>query len=262
MRWFLLWLALMIGSTYSQETSYNEAITQKNQKTEQQNSEAKNESAFFEKMKTEKVKADSYKAGSDRGEKLDLERQLVEYTRQLAVFTKWLVAVTAILCFITGGLVWMAFRQEKMAKTHERAYVHVKISDNPDFSRKRTMINDKLAAYTVRIGVKNNGRTPASIKIVRWTLCLEKELQPGKPIYHDNMVQYIELTPELDWATKAEVSYKCDTAEPQALFAEIVYEDIFRKSRYHRMLLRVTREGDTFKHDPIYEGFPEYWKWT
>jgi hypothetical protein len=69
------------------------------------------------------VPADSSKKEPAEPKDHYYECLLAKYTLELAKVTKILAFATALLFFVTGGLVVLGYRQEAMARTHERAYV-------------------------------------------------------------------------------------------------------------------------------------------
>ncbi len=165
-------LLIVSANTYSQEINDNKTITQKDQKTEQKQAATKKEFASIQKQKSDEIKKVSNKSDTHPSEKLKIDREIAEYTGQLADFTKWLVIVTAILAVLTGGLVFMAKRQETGMRTVERAYI--KMSHRPP-----GLITDGVVTTYITAQVKNFGRTPANITEV---LITYKLLPIGEPL--------------------------------------------------------------------------------
>lgn len=174
------------------------------------------------------------------------------------VFIAWL---TFEMARSTRALQDLAAQQEKTARVHERAYVIGALSDR---TREPTYDNDmKLVTWHTRIAAVNNGRTPASIKEVYWTIRLQKDL-PNTPEYANRKRVYLELPPQDRFDTKAHLYFDFTIEEPQVVFGKLVYEDVFRKRHTARFLVGISRgiiDGrEVAMYDPI-EGFPEYLDW-
>src|SRR5689334_21032615 len=97
-------------------------------------------------------------------------KQFWEWTSHdpVAFYTFVLSIFNGLLFTITVGLVWMAFRQERMARVHERAYIFgggpFRIAD-----ANRVLQNPDEGWITI----ENYGRTPAFIKTLEWGFCDE-----------------------------------------------------------------------------------------
>src|SRR6266702_8322704 len=132
MHWFLLALALGIGTVQSQEARYNKTVAQEQEKAEQRKADANKRPALVKKPKAKPENKTGKKADSNPDEKLNIDRQVAEYTRQLAVYTEdvsrftlWLVIATIVIASI-GMLQWWETRNT--AKRQLRAYVGVRPS--------------------------------------------------------------------------------------------------------------------------------------
>ncbi len=113
---------------------------------------------------TERSTADSEAEAEDRQIEAALDKRFVDITDNLANYTLWLVLVTGLLVVVTGGLVRLGFRQERMTKITSRAYLSV---EPQGIDRWRSQ-NDRVLGH---VGVRNTGHLPA--RAVTWTLHIE-----------------------------------------------------------------------------------------
>jgi hypothetical protein len=134
---------------------------------------------------TEASRADE---AQERKDKAALDRRLVDLTGELASYTGKLFHATAILAcatvvlvVATVGLIFIGRRQERMARTHERAYVlWGGLYCTPKRTGKqRESVSHDAADYEApwRMQVHNFGRTPGFITRVRWGKCKKSEFE-------------------------------------------------------------------------------------
>src|SRR6266571_8583058 len=154
MRWFLFALLLLVGMADSQEAGSNKAVAEKDHKAEQRKADADKRPALVKKPKAKPENKTGKKADGNPDEKLNIDRQVAEYTRQLAIYTEdvsrftfWLVIATIVIASI-GMLQWWETRN--IAKRQLRAYIGTRPSNLGSG-------NPMEATYEIR----NHGQTPA-----------------------------------------------------------------------------------------------------
>lgn len=168
----------------------------------------------------------------------------------ITYFTAWLVGFTGVLAVSTIGLwvatSWVGFRQERMARVHERAY----ISGGGPFQ----------AAGKPRgwgtVTIENYGRTPAVFKSLEWGTCpeaifpvemkvseiLDRNLLPIgivqifdiEGIYPSNMEPRI-LTPK--------IAFDLSKCQGHIFFGRYKYTDVFHDLHFSTFKLRITAAG-------------------
>ncbi len=94
----------------------------------------------------------------------ELNKRLVDITDNLASYTLGLFLVTALLAVVTGGLVYLGYRQERLTKITTRAYLSVE----PEGIDRWRGQNTRVLGH---VGVRNSGHSPA--RAVTWTLHIE-----------------------------------------------------------------------------------------
>src|SRR5262245_5450977 len=139
MRWILIFLALVCNVALSQQPTNSKPTVEKDQKAQLQ---PVIDTSSLAKAIRESIQQLSEKPDAHADRKLEMDRQLVEYTRKLSRFTKWLVFATVILA---GVAVWQGIHlkrtvhsAEDNAKRRLRAYVCIEdvvfdwlVRDNP-----------------------------------------------------------------------------------------------------------------------------------
>ena len=185
-------LALLIGvsNVSSQEASNHKPITQKQQKTEQKQAPPENIPVPVQETKSEVIKDTSKKPDNHPDERLDIDRQLAEYTRQLASFTLALVVVTAILA---GIAIWQGIQ---MKATVSLAREEFNATHRPRIVVRRISPIEEGGAITgIQYTVHNVGDTECTITAISdqiWMPGAAKDL-PAIPAYSPPREQSISL---------------------------------------------------------------------
>ena len=185
-------LALLIGvsNVSSQEASNHKPITQKQQKTEQKQAPPENIPVPVQETKSEVIKDTSKKPDNHPDERLDIDRQLAEYTRQLASFTLALVVVTAILA---GIAIWQGIQ---MKATVSLAREEFNATHRPRIVVRRISPIEEGGAITgIQYTVHNVGDTECTITAISdqiWMPGAARDL-PAIPAYTPHREQLIPL---------------------------------------------------------------------
>lgn len=198
MRAFLILLvALLIGNANAASSSDHEAIAQKDQKAEQ--NKATTNAVPVEKFKPSPVKDAGNKPNTHADEKLNVDRQIAEYTGQLAIYTErlstftlWLVGATVILGFIGGFQGWLLKRTVDL--TRDEFYA----SHRPKLIVRRIApieYEDKEIPVGVRYAVHNVGDSSATIIAISEKIWLPEDSVnlPAIPPYNATIEQNITL---------------------------------------------------------------------
>ena len=161
-RFLIVLVILFVGNmnASSQESGDHKPIAQKEQKSEQNQTAPKNESSPIKKQKSEPVKETGKKPDTYPDEKLNIDRQIAEYTGQLAVFTKWLVIVTAILAAIA---IWQGLQLKSTVWAMRDDYVS---THRPKIRIKHVYITSEVwgnKPIEIKLVIVNIGITPALI---------------------------------------------------------------------------------------------------
>jgi hypothetical protein len=158
MRWFLLSLALVFWAAQSQQPNLKAENANTNSTKDQRGT---SKSPFVvEVIPSGDAKKESAENAAERKEKLQLDRNLTEFTSQLRTFTALLVVV-GLLQLIIFGLQAKRLRQtvetmDRTAETQLRAYLSI---DNfPYFSHVDT--TDNKVWWSIHPVWKNGGTTP------------------------------------------------------------------------------------------------------
>ncbi len=241
MRWFLLALAVWVGTVQSQEARYDKTVAQEQEKAEQRKAEADKRPELVKKPKAKSEKKTGKKTDSKPDEKLNIDRQLAEYTRQLAVYTEdvsrftlWLVIATIVIASI-GVLQWWETRNT--AKKELRAYMGI--------GGGQVYL---LPGNTIRaeVEIKNFGRSPA--RNVKVGIDGDRR-KPGETGAFDDppwIPHKHYIAPTMYWTIgheflKLEDSDIQDIALDRKLvyiWGRVTYEDIYGKTRTLRFRFR------------------------
>ncbi len=237
MHWFLLALALGIGTVQSQEARYNKTVAQEQEKAEQRKADANKRPALVKKPKAKPENKTGKKADGNPDEKLNIDRQVAEYTRQLAIYTEdvsrftfWLVIATIVIASI-GILQWWETRN--IAKRQLRAYIGTRPSNLGSG-------NPMEATYEIR----NHGQTPAYslldnavLEICPYPLPPDfpfPNLPPPNPsltVVHPDDVHYTGMGRAQRIFTPQEITLIAAGASHRLyIFGMVKYEDIFKKA--------------------------------
>lgn len=210
----VLLLAFYVGAS-SQGISDNKTVGQKNKGTEQPKAPAKVDTSSLEKAIRESIKEASEKPDAHSAEKLDIDRQIRDYTGQLSAFTeklsdytRWLVVATVILGVIgigQGYLTWRSVRVAESALTDlERPYIFVDVSGagfHEGVSRVmsgRLTLNITQTTYPIEYRFVNHGRTTALLTAIRQRLHfgvaaipqpIDPLTDPGEPLPQGTAIQ-------------------------------------------------------------------------
>ena len=238
MRWFLFALLLLVGMADSQEAGSNKAVAEKDHKAEQRKADADKRPELVKKLKAKSEKKTGKRADSNPDEKLNIDRQVAEYTRQLAVYTEdvsrftlWLVIATIVIASI-GMLQWWETRNT--AKRQLRAYVGV-----------RPSTLKIVTTWEWIFDITNYGQTPAYrlidnaiVDICPYPLPPKfpfPELpapEPSAAVIYPNMVYYTGVARAKRDFTQEELNkIKSGTTHRLYIFGMLKYVDIFGISR-------------------------------
>ncbi len=167
----------------------------------------------------------------------------------IAFFTALLFLVTGGLVLVTGGLVVVGYRQETMARTHERAYV---FGGGPVQVMKRGVVVPDLGTMSI----ENYGRTPATVGKIEWGLCDESKFPKDIPVSRiiegnllpDGIIQILSVQnvlppnmPPMIFTDKIEFSHSENLGK--IFFGRFNYKDVFGDEHYSTFKLRLTETG-------------------
>jgi hypothetical protein len=165
----------------------------------------------------------------------------------VAFYTSVLSIVTGFLVVITGGLVWIGYRQETMARTHERAYISgggpmrvVDAHQNP------------VRPDEGWITIENYGRTPAVIKRFEWGFC-DKSIFPknltlseiiDRNLLPQGTVQVYEredvIPPHMPFRQfSGPGSFSLSQQNGKIFFGRYIYQDVFHDTHYSTFVLEL-----------------------
>jgi hypothetical protein len=169
------------------------------------------------------------------------------YYCELKATDVWLAMFTCLLVFVTGGIVWTAWRQESMARTHERAYISgggpLRISDangNP------------IRPDEGWITIENYGRTPAVILRFEWGFCA-KSIFPkdrklseiiDRKLLPEGTVRVFEredvIPPHMPYRQfRGPGSFSLSQENGKIFFGQYIYEDVFHDKHYSTFVLEL-----------------------
>lgn len=211
----------------------------------------------------------------ERDAKRKLDEQMASFTGDLANYTRDLARYTLLLAIV--GFIQIAvfiaqlifiFRQERAARSHERAYVF----GTPRPSRGDAIVllgsddpTPAKRATEFRLFVDNPGRTIAVINSVQWRVLPMAQL-PDIPDYGEATVVFQPLHPDEEKVpTKAPpMYYMHDWNEPHVIFGRIVYQDAFRETHASGFLFEILRgHGAHYQHVAVAdERYKKYYQWT
>jgi hypothetical protein len=173
---------------------------------------------------------------------------VAKYTNELAGFTQILAFVTALLVVITGGLVWMGFRQENMARTHERAY----ISGGGPLRIINPASGQPINPDEGWVTIENYGRAQAVIKKFEWGFCDENIFPKNRKVSEiidrglipKNLIQIIEREdvhpPNTTYKQfRAPGPFSLSQQNGKIFFARYTYLDVFHDRHYSTFALKL-----------------------
>jgi hypothetical protein len=173
---------------------------------------------------------------------------VAKYTSELASFTEILAFVTSLLVVITAGVVWTSYRQETMARTHERAY----ISGGGPLRLKDPKTGDFIDPDKGWITIENYGRTQAIIKKIEWGFCDEKIFPKDRTVSEiidralipKELIQVIEKedvhppnTPFRQYAAPG--PFSLSQQDGKIFFGRYTYLDVFHDVHYSTFALKL-----------------------
>jgi hypothetical protein len=237
-----------------------QAQTEPSQQTRDAQQRGTEQSPFIIKIvPAEKTEAEHAEEAKEGSEKAALDRRLVDLTAELARYTGGLfyatvvLAIATILLFIgTIGLIVLSWRQERMARTHERAYVFGGgpcWATEPDGSRK-----DDFGTMTI----ENYGRTPAFVQTIEWGLCdealfpddtpvsrlIDEKRLPGVETVKTENVYPPNLRPE---RASKKIEFRLSTNMGKIFFGRFTYLDVFGERHHSTFKLKLVQTGS----DPL-----------
>jgi hypothetical protein len=160
----------------------------------------------------------------------------------------WLAIFTCLLAFVTAGIVWTAYRQETMARTHERAY----ISGGGPLRVIDPRTGDPIDPDEGWITIENYGRTQAIIKRFEWGFCDEKIFPKDRTISEiidrglipKHLIQVIEKedvhppnTPFRQYPAPGPFSLSQHNGK--IFFGRYTYLDVFHDAHYSTFALKL-----------------------
>lgn len=229
MRWLLLLLALFLGIAQSKDGPQTPIPP-----TTSEAQTAKVNAAGNADIRADEAKAKNHQAPDK--------------------LTDWLLAIfNGLLVLVTGILGLLAWRQERMARIHERAYIfggpggrrtmaYVPIPGRPSPIPKETHIC---------VTVQNYGRTPGFLRKIFYDLCLETDWPDREPHWprisgmHE-LVREDVLYPEQKYSELVPID---DTALPledgkiYVSYGLLIYTDVFGKEHFSAWKHRVIQKG-------------------
>lgn len=121
-RFFLIVLAVLLisNATTSQGAGDHKTIAQHYESAEQNKDATNNAIALVEKYKPESGHNTAEYANHHPDAKLNIDRELAEYTGQLAFFTKWLVYVTVVLALIA---IWQGVQLRRSVNLARKEFI-------------------------------------------------------------------------------------------------------------------------------------------
>jgi hypothetical protein len=168
------------------------------------------------------------------------------YYCDLKVTDVWLAIFTGLLVIVTGGLINTAYRQETMARIHERAYI---------FGGGPCQTN---VANIGTMTIQNYGRTPAFVEKVEWGLCDEdkflKDISVSAMIDRGLLPSGTVETVKVEgiWPPNAvpqPFSSKIKIIYPQSVgkifFGRFDYRDVFGDRHHSTFKLKLEADGPT-----------------
>ena len=198
MRWILLAFALVIGSAQSQEPHSKATSTKKGSKNDNRGTAAS--PLVIEMIPTEDTKKEAAENAQERKEKLQLDRNLVEFTKDLRNLTG-VLAIIGLLQLVVFGLQARRLRQTVEVTKEaaealpliERAYVFLEEVDEANGGDTITTIRNAAGNQVSTVGLRvkftfrNHGKTPAMLSDIfgETKLCndiTEAKLARGTPI--------------------------------------------------------------------------------
>ena len=181
--WLAVTLLFFCVEAISQEAGDHKPVTKKQESTQQKEQATKQDHAPVDKTKSDPVKDASNAAAANPDAKLQIDREIAEYTRQLAVYTKelskytgdvssftlWLVIATVVLGAIGAGQGYLAWRSVKVAESAltdlERPYVFIDVKDAGfhegavHMTSGRISLNRSQTKYPIAYRFINHGKT-------------------------------------------------------------------------------------------------------
>lgn len=278
-RFLLLMVLFACALTTSAESPGNkEPVAKKGGKTTQQQEPAKLDTSSLERAIREAAKEAREKPDAHADEKLDIDRQLKEYTGHLAEYTSSLSSYTFWLVVATGVLGIIAVFQYRVGRDAadafpriERAYVFL------DSAKGRTGARDDwregghvnmVRNIWVDFTIKNHGRTPAIlievVTDVRLCRSLSEAANPAhrsEVLVAGRLIAAGESGPDdiLDTTVDHE-ALKAVEARPRVkdvrlvFFGKIRYFDVMRVERVTEFWRVFDYETDSFRHPADGEG--------